>query len=339
MNKSNRLLELDVIRGIAALGVVLFHYTSRYNEIYGHSEELIIYFPYGNYGIELFFIISGLVIFMTLERTKRSSDFMFGRFSRLYPAYWAAVIVTFTIVSVAGLPDREVSFGEALLNLTMFQEFLKVPDVDGVYWTLTLELSFYIIMFILHKAKLLKYINSIVVVWLLLMILAFVLEEYAFLEIPSNINNFLILDYANLFIVGIILYKINKEGFSPKKFAIIAACILAYNLEHSWQEVLLVAAFIVLFYLTIKKQFAFINWMPLIFLGTISYPLYLIHQNIGYVTIRKLYQYNVDPNISVLIAIILVIILSTLITFLVEKPMLDFLRAWYKNRSCKQPPV
>jgi peptidoglycan/LPS O-acetylase OafA/YrhL len=100
MSKQNRLFELDVLRGIAALGVVMYHYTTHYDELYGHSQKVLIYFPFGQYGVELFFIISGFVIFMSLERTKSSLDFIVGRFSRLYPAYWTAVILTFTIVTV-----------------------------------------------------------------------------------------------------------------------------------------------------------------------------------------------------------------------------------------------
>lgn len=147
-----RLLELDALRGIAALGVVLFHYMVAFADQYEHASEIFPgfrYFRYGKHGVELFFIISGFVIFMSLERTKNSQDFLFGRFSRLYPTYWAAVILSFTIVAIAGLPDLQVDWKIALVNLTMVQGFFNVPHIDGNYWTLELELSFYMIMLLL----------------------------------------------------------------------------------------------------------------------------------------------------------------------------------------------
>ena len=330
MNNSKRLLELDVLRGIAALGVVLFHYTVRYNMLYHHSRELLVYFPYGSYGIELFFIISGFVIFMTLERSQ-NLDFVVGRFSRLYPAYWTAVLLTFTVVKLAGLPGKQVSFGSALLNLTMLQQFLQVSHVDGVYWTLELELSFYIIMFTLHKARLLKHINLIAIGWLLLMVMTVALEKYTSLSISPNIKTFLIINYANVFITGIILYKIYEGGVSIKRCAIVAACILVYKIAHSWSEVAIFTAFVLLFYLILLGRFKFIRLKPLIFLGTISYTLYLVHQNIGYVVIRTLYKYEINPNISILTAIALSITLASMITFLVEKPTLRLIRSQYKR--------
>ena len=88
-------MELDALRGIAAFSVVLFHYTARYDSIYGHSNRLLFKFNYGHLGVNLFFIISGFVIFMTLDRTKSVIDFVVARFSRLYPAYWTALALTF----------------------------------------------------------------------------------------------------------------------------------------------------------------------------------------------------------------------------------------------------
>lgn len=97
----HRFLELDVFRGIAALGVVLFHYTSQYSTLFQHSPEMNFYFSLGRHGVELFFIMSGFVILITLERTKSSLDFIVKRFARLYPAYWVAIALTFTVVMIA----------------------------------------------------------------------------------------------------------------------------------------------------------------------------------------------------------------------------------------------
>ena len=93
--KSDRLVEIDALRGVAALAVVLFHYTTRFTELFKPGTLPTISFPGGHYGVNLFFIISGFVIFMTLEKTARPLDFVVSRFSRLFPAYWAAIFLTF----------------------------------------------------------------------------------------------------------------------------------------------------------------------------------------------------------------------------------------------------
>ena len=106
---TKRIQELDALRGIAAMMVVLYHYTTRYDQLYEHSVSLPFSFSYGTFFVQLFFIISGFVIFLTLDQTKNSLDFVVSRISRLYPAYWTAIVITFLSVQAFGLPGREVS--------------------------------------------------------------------------------------------------------------------------------------------------------------------------------------------------------------------------------------
>src|SRR5690348_9141450 len=82
----NRIKGLDALRGVAACSVLVFHYTTNYQRVYGHHGAMPFSFPYGPFGVQLFFLISGFVIFMTLEKTSRPSDFVRSRFSRLFPA-------------------------------------------------------------------------------------------------------------------------------------------------------------------------------------------------------------------------------------------------------------
>ena len=98
---SARVVELDALRGIAAVAVVAYHYTTRYAEQIGHAGGLPLSIAFGNYGVQLFFLISGFVIFMTLERTRSAMDFVVSRFSRLFPAYWAAMAITAAVIAIA----------------------------------------------------------------------------------------------------------------------------------------------------------------------------------------------------------------------------------------------
>ena len=98
-----RLNQLDALRGLAAMAVVLFHFSTRFSELYPQAAPQAWSVPLGYVGVNLFFIISGFVIFMTVERTARPADFVVSRISRLYPAYWVAIILTFCITHDAGL--------------------------------------------------------------------------------------------------------------------------------------------------------------------------------------------------------------------------------------------
>ena len=98
---NKRITELDALRGFAAACVVIYHFTHRYNDMFQHSFHVPHWLHYGNLGVQLFFIISGFVIFLTLNRTQKATDFIVSRLSRLYPAYWVAIALTFTAAGVS----------------------------------------------------------------------------------------------------------------------------------------------------------------------------------------------------------------------------------------------
>ena len=104
----SRMVELDALRGIAAVAVLGYHFTTRYQEQIGHVGGMPADLSVGRYGVHLFFLISGFVIFMTLERTRTVADFAVSRFSRLFPGYWAALSLTSLVVLVAGLPMQRL---------------------------------------------------------------------------------------------------------------------------------------------------------------------------------------------------------------------------------------
>lgn len=335
MNQSKRLLELDALRGIAALGVVLFHYMVAFANQYDNASDIFPifrYFRYGKHGVELFFIISGFVIFMSLERTKNSLDFVFGRFSRLYPTYWTAVILSFMLIKIAKLPYLQFSWKDALINLTMLQQFFGVPPIDGNYWTLAIELCFYIIMLLLHNINILKRINTVAIVWLILISVNLLLEKSQILLLNSNLGTFLILDYAHLFIIGTLLYKIflGKETLIYK-YTLIIACLLFDLFKYGSEHSLFVTLFTTIFILVIRGRLAYLNWKPLLFLGTISYSLYLTHLNLGLVTIKTLEKSGLNINICILISLMLALLVASTVTFLIEKPIMKFMKEQYRD--------
>ena len=126
-----RLTELDALRGIGALCVLVFHYSTRFHEIFPQASHVPFTFPGGNYRVLLFFAISGFAIFFTLERIGSVADFAINRFARLYPAYLVAMLLTLLIEYLAHATRLLIGPAALLANFTMLQGFAFVPEVDG----------------------------------------------------------------------------------------------------------------------------------------------------------------------------------------------------------------
>jgi len=325
--KQHRLLELDALRGLAALAVVFFHYFFRYNQLYGHHDLSVNWAHFGKYGVQLFFIISGFVIYWTLNRVEKPVDFLVSRFSRLYPVYWAALVTTFCVVSYFGLPGREAHIKTAFENIIMFQEYFFIPHVDSVYWTLTIELTFYWWVFVLYLFNQLKNVD----LWLSPLVLLAVLKGVGLITIPYVIDMVFIIDYISFFIAGICFFKI-QDGIAGKiTYAILLFSLLATIASFSMNEFVLFSMFYLIFFLSVSGHFGFLKFRPFVFLGSISYSLYLIHQNIGYVVINQFYKFAITPQYAIVFAILTSITIAVLLTRYVEKPSLQYIRKTYKN--------
>jgi len=333
--RPSRIKELDALRGLAALGVVFYHYTTRYGQIYGHTEGLPFSLPAGRYGVLLFFMISGFVILMSLERNQTVLDFLVKRLARLYPTYWAAIALTFAAVAIFGLPGREVTVQIALLNGLMFHPLFDLPDVDGVYWTLLVELIFYVIMAGLLMLRALPHIEWMMALWLIVNALE---NHNILIEVPAAAERWLILEYAHFFIMGIIFYRIRQHGASGLRYGILAACLASHiAIAPEPDKLLAVLLFMAAFFLINAGWLGAIAIPPLLALGTVSYPLYLIHQNIGYIVIQALEGQGVSPALSIVVATSVAIALAVPIVYGVEQPVVRWVKAAYRRRAAKPP--
>ena len=319
---TRRIEELDGLRGIAAMLVVIYHYTFRFAEKF--DTDIItkhFNFKYGHYGVELFFIISGFVIFMSIDKIKSPFEFVYKRFVRLYPTFWFCMILTFVIVIISDVLILKVSFADFLMNFTMLPSVLNFKEVDGVYWTLKIELFFYLlILFLLIFKKSDKNL-----------ILGFI---YILIGVVSLLFYRIIYDYyyGLFFIIGINFYHIWKQRGTLWHHLQIFLCLwLTINKGDS---ILFIssAIFIIMFYLIINKKLKFISNFYFLFIGKISYALYLIHQNIGYVIQLKMIEFKIDNFLLlILIPIFVSIVIASIITFYIEKPVIAFLNNYYQK--------
>ena len=151
-----RVETIDVFRGIAILLVVMFHFTARlpaYSLNITEGAPLPVFF--GWVGVYFFFIISGYCIFMTLERSATVGMFLARRFSRIYPAFFAAVLLLFVFGLINHIPSvPEAKFhvvppnlADVVMNLFFVGEVGEW--VDGAFWSIAVEVKFYLLVAIL----------------------------------------------------------------------------------------------------------------------------------------------------------------------------------------------
>ena len=315
-----RLEALDALRGTAALAVVMYHFLSRGPELYPELGTRAEWVQFGQYGVHLFFVISGFVIFMTLQRATVRS-FAVSRFIRLYPIYWVCIALTSTVVAIWGLPGREVSPLETLINLTMLQQYLGVPAVDGAYWTLAAELGFYVQVGILFFLGMLSpnRITPVLYAW----IVAATAMSQAYKYAPAGQG---LLEavapafvWIPLFVAGIAFHLIWQ---GERRIAILVLPLVALA------AMALRGPTVGLATAGVTVVFALALWfMPtrmgsgLTGLGGISYALYLIHQNVGYVIMRETTGAGAHPTVAAAVALVAVIVLAACLTRLVDEPL------------------
>lgn len=330
-----RLRGLDALRGVAALGVLVYHYTSNYQRVLGHRGPLPFGFHLGALGVQLFFVISGFVIFMTLDKTRRPIDFVRSRFSRLFPAYWTAIALTFTVLTLFPLPGRHVSLARALVDLTMCQELLGVGHIDPVYWTLQLELCFYGIMLILFATRQLRRAEYFLLGLVALSAVeavtmprlgSFFRHHHRLNVVVGRLDLLLVLGHIHAFLIGIMLFKL-RTRFAARDAAVLLIC-LAYSFAMEPRvDFYATLLFTVLVYAAARGWTWPLENPVLLFLGLISYSLYLTHQNIGYVIIRAAEARGAPPMVAIAITAAVALLIATAITYGIERPALRLLRA------------
>ncbi|MEZ8640527.1 acyltransferase family protein [Vibrio splendidus] len=292
-----RIEIVDYARLLAAFFVLLYHYTfNGFNngkiEVFElWNNDIVDVTKYGYLGVHFFFMISGFVIgYSVINTTPRK--FILSRMARLYPAYWIAIVFTSVISIFLANDAMSVSLSQVIVNLTMLQHFLGVAHIDGVYWTLSVEILFYglIFVFIITGAK--KNIDLFFIVWSLILLLSYLF----------GFDNKLFLGgYFNFFCAGgLFSILVKKFSFRFLFFLLIQLWLcVRFSLREAetiseiksiMLEPMVITSVIVLFFvffilISIDKV-AKISLPKSKYVGAITYPLYLIHAHVGYMFIN-----------------------------------------------------
>lgn len=225
MSDTRRFIELDGLRAVAAVAVLVGHYTATFDTDIGGAPLAGWRFLYGAFGVQLFFLISGYVILMTARRAHRPADFAISRVSRLYPAYWMALALTLAVIAVwPQVPFP--SFGAVLVNATMVQRWFLVPDINDVSWTLAVEMQFYILVFALlaltrchlrRRTVLLALWVWVAIGVLTVIVLTVPVPEFAALHETTTTKillNLTLAEYAPLFAAGCLTFLARTKELS-----------------------------------------------------------------------------------------------------------------------------
>jgi peptidoglycan/LPS O-acetylase OafA/YrhL len=336
----SRLLELDVLRGIAAIGVVLAHFIKV-------NEPNRFDFNIGYVGIDLFFVISGFVIIWSASLID-ARKFCLNRFSRIFPPYWFAVIFTTIlfylqnntlIVPTEPYEPTNNLILKAMANLTMIQYYFRIENIDGQYWTMTVELFFYGCIFLLLLLRRLHKIEQYGVIALAFSTLycfPLVNSFFLFHKIKAI---FILIPYFPLFFAGILFYKLKFEAVTIKRIVFLfstfviqaflfSTCYKNNNLVSLPVYLSLLCAIYIIFLLLVSNQLSFIVNTSSVWLGKISYSLYLIHGFLGKSILLPYFHETLllSNSTAIIITITLLIGLSYFIYRFIEIPSLYYIR-------------
>jgi peptidoglycan/LPS O-acetylase OafA/YrhL len=323
-----RLTELDALRGVGALCVLIFHYSTRFHELFPQAAHVPFSFPGGNYRVLLFFTISGFAIFFTLDRIRTVADFIVNRFARLYPAYLVAMLLTLGIEYLAHATQLLVGPVAIFANFTMLQGFAFMPEVDGAYWTLTVEIAFYVCMIAIWKFVGIRRLEPVLALWLAVRWLFWLWPD-----MPERIIMLLVLRYTPFFVIGMLAYRLwSGQRTLAQQAPYAALALLSIATMETWDVTIVGGVLVAAFLALIHGHLRFLALRPLVWLGGISYSFYLIHQHVGFVVMLEFAKAGYSPWLGFAAAFTVALTLGTVINRVVERPAGEAIIAWWKRR-------
>lgn len=353
--RSERYHTVDALRGIAALSVAVFHLS-------GHSFEgtdsaltalLSAIFQYGYLGVPIFFVISGFVIAATLNPPDVNfhyiGKFVAKRATRLDPPYWLSIAVDIGLVYLTiylfRLPSEVPSAAQIVSHIFYLQNLLGYGDIAANYWTLCFEVQFYLFLSLIFAgARMLTGANSdprraqrfIFAVFFGAVLLSLLIAAGWL----ANPKPGLFISHWYLFGLGVACYwSAIAKRISKGVFAVFCLCALGLFFVQA-QASITVALNTLLALLTAvflyaaasrRKMSSWLNNRVLLYLGSISYSLYLFHAIIGdrFIAFIKewlLPRFGVDHYSSFLVIVVFLaslavsIIAAHAVYWLLEKP-------------------
>ncbi len=313
------------MRGLAALGVVLRHYGSHLTAY----PKLSSFFMFGQNGVFVFFLISGFIIVYSLSRSKYEPKqffkFLLKRSIRIDPSYFVAILLTIVLFEfLAYLPSfkghRFVFIpGQLIAHIFYVVPFTKYPFYNHVFWTLSVEFQFYLlvgILYFLSDNRIFK--------------LTFLVLFSLTCLIPFSNSYYLVLNYAPIFATGISLVNYYKNRTLSNT---ILPLLLLGLVEYKFG----LPIFILLIFTSVAIPFFKVVIKPLKLLGDISYSLYLTHPLVLIVFLGLAKRHGFETVDNQLLALFVEITVAILFAYLfyriIEKPSSDLSKRFFYKKK------
>ncbi len=350
-----RVTGIDLLRVFAAVSVMVFHLSFHSwvtsTAVSPRYPEMTVWASWGWVGVQIFFVISGFVIaYSAANATWRS--FAVGRFLRLAPALWICATITLLASALADVPLGGI-IPDYIRGIVLWP---PGPWIDPVYWTLTVELCFYLVVLALLIADRFAWLEVTMAVIAILSIANFglvrVMSKLKLIDghpLSETAQQLMLLGSGMHFALGVFLWAGFAKGWTVFRSIMVAVClgggllpILATSLgkhDAGYIPMGLVALPMIVWLAGVAAMVAFIIHdhhfskilSPLAaaikILGLTTYPLYLIHNVVGVLLLRELVHLGMGRWGALLLSMAAMVVLALTVTAFLEPAVRRFLKS------------
>jgi peptidoglycan/LPS O-acetylase OafA/YrhL len=334
---------VDALRGVAALGVVLYHvYTKNLVPMSGYQlpEPLHAICNHGYLGVYIFFVISGFVIAQSIRGTHITPRFVgwfaLRRSLRLDPPYWATIAAMIVLSYVSGRVQRDhaalplPTWDSIVAHLFYLQGFLGYPQIVGVFWTLCYELQFYLALVVLTGVW--QWLRPVLRTQWLVFGPLWVASLWCITTSPDPTDEALAVYGWPYFFLGVAVNWVHNGDEPPHVLAIVAAGTAALLPFVPLKAGIALVTAAAIFWVSASGELTSLTLgRALQYLGRISYSLYLVHMLVGTPLVRFMLRHLGPVHFTTAvvltgIAVAVSVAAAHLMYVLVERPAVEWSR-------------
>ena len=322
-----RVEQLTFTRFLAAIFIVIYHFGE---EIFPFSKPPIaILVAQANLYVSYFFVLSGFVMIVAYSNKEHidTAEYYKKRFARIYPVYLLAIIALIAFMAAI----HEYHFGGLLSNLFLVQAWIPSQSTafNGPGWSLSVEMVFYLIFpwlfnYIYKKKNIKMLVGMIIAIWLVTQIF-FTLY---FPDRPDDYLSFCPLMHINEFLMGnlaglLFVWKLQQRKANYDWHIVILMALLVLALKfhpvfinyHDGILVVLYVPLIIALSLNTGVLTTVFKMKPLVYLGEISYSIYILQVPVYYWCIATLHHFHFTFNLIGFTLFLGVLILASSVSY------------------------
>jgi len=321
---------IQVWRGIAAFLVIYFHLSARVPPAYlGMDSGSSLIFYSGKIGVLIFFVISGYLIVQSLQYSRDLASFYAKRISRLWPLFILASLIIFTFIQFVDPPvvptGPKKFYTDQPTAIDLAGNFFFLADlgftwVDGVFWSILVELKFYFWIGLLAVCDRQNFVRIFAIATICLSGLEFLVslsDQTMFVLARRALNGLFVAHYLPFFAIGALLVARRH----PELLAALALLALLQAHEEIVSDMDFALAPTIVFLLALTAfvllDRALLGSRIFLAIGDYSYSWYLFHQVIG-LSLIKLMSARLSYDPALLVALLATFALSVAASWAAE---------------------